>query len=183
VANLYNISCHATIEQGSTNTLPQSAIKIPAPSSGPFPQAGPLAVLSGHHYFPDPTTPTFNLVVTFLNPADPATYTTTNYGIMFTKKLNSTTPTTTPDSSALPDTGLGEAKAVPWLKLRVQTSPPAPYTMENVDQNGVQEVYRVNTVGGSAPATCAAAQQQGLIGVEGGPFQVEYAAEYWFWAQ
>ena len=71
---------------------------------------------------------------------------------------------------------------MPWVKLKVQTTPPAPYAVDIVDQKPVQEVYRVNTVGGAAPATCAMAQQNGLISADGGAFQIQYAAEYWFWA-
>lgn len=37
----------------------------------------------------------------------------------------------------------------------------------------IEEVYRVNTVGGQPPATCAG---------QNATIQVPYAAEYWFWA-
>lgn len=50
--------------------------------------------------------------------------------------------------------------AVPWLKLTAQ------------DPKGqiLQEVYRVNTAGGSPPTSC-----QGMAAT----FEVQYAAEYW----
>ncbi|PWY71731.1 hypothetical protein BO70DRAFT_298119, partial [Aspergillus heteromorphus CBS 117.55] len=49
---------------------------------------------------------------------------------------------------------------VPWLKL------------DSVESNGIKEVFRVHTINGAAPATC-----QGFDG----PFQIGYAAEYWFY--
>ncbi|KAL2268530.1 hypothetical protein VTJ83DRAFT_3376 [Remersonia thermophila] len=60
--------------------------------------------------------------------------------------------------------GLQGEGAVPWLKL-VAKQPGA---------GSLQEVYRVETVGGSAPATC-----------EGMPesFTVEYATQYWFYGK
>lgn len=39
---------------------------------------------------------------------------------------------------------------------------------------GVKEVYRVNTAGGSAPASC--------VGKVGTTFVQQYAAEYWLYA-
>lgn len=53
--------------------------------------------------------------------------------------------------------GLG---SVPWLKL-------------NAVEGDFKEVYRVNTAGGVAPKTCEGA---------GSSFQVEYSAQYWFYA-
>ncbi|KAA8568530.1 hypothetical protein EYC84_007550 [Monilinia fructicola] len=53
--------------------------------------------------------------------------------------------------------------AVPWLKL----------TARNGATGGLQEVYRVNTAGGNPPATCADRL--------GSSFDVQYAAEYWFY--
>lgn len=52
--------------------------------------------------------------------------------------------------------GLG---AVPWLKLATRLGA----------TDGLEEVYRINTAGGSAPATCAGMPLA---------FQIEYAAEY-----
>ncbi|OJJ76261.1 hypothetical protein ASPBRDRAFT_115790 [Aspergillus brasiliensis CBS 101740] len=49
---------------------------------------------------------------------------------------------------------------VPWLKLVA------------VDGAGIKEVYRVYTAGGASPATCEGHE---------GEFEVEYAAEYWFY--
>ncbi|KAE8335786.1 hypothetical protein BDV24DRAFT_155706 [Aspergillus arachidicola] len=60
-------------------------------------------------------------------------------------------------SSAAPD---DNAVNVPWLKLT------------SVNGTGVKEVYRLYTVGGQPPTNCQKRK---------GTFQVEYAAEYWFY--
>ncbi|KAI9833646.1 MAG: hypothetical protein M1819_003599 [Sarea resinae] len=54
------------------------------------------------------------------------------------------------------------AGAVDWLALTAKTG-----------SFGVSEVYRVETAGGKAPASCAGVGKAGV--------QVEYAAEYWFY--
>ncbi|OAA66178.1 hypothetical protein ISF_04016 [Cordyceps fumosorosea ARSEF 2679] len=54
--------------------------------------------------------------------------------------------------------------AVPWLRLLA--------TKDATE--GLGEVFRVSTAGGSPPDTCKDLN---------GPFQVEYAAEYWFWSK
>ena len=125
-------------------------------NSKPIHPLGSGSVLSGHHYFTDSTTATFNLVLD-----------TTNYGIFFSKKTyNVTAP-----ASAV--NGSDGSKAVPWLKLEVE-SPVAPLTIELKDLvPSVKEIYRVNTAGGAAPATCA-----GMPAA----FSRQYAAEYWFFA-
>lgn len=67
--------------------------------------------------------------------------------------------------------GTDGSKAVPWLKLEVE-SPVAPLTIEGKDLvPNVKEIYRVNTAGGAAPATCAGMPTA---------FSKQYAAEYWF---
>jgi len=52
---------------------------------------------------------------------------------------------------------------VPWLKLNAISN----------TGNSIKEIYRVNTVGGAAPATCAG--QPSII-------YVQYSAEYMFYA-
>ncbi len=48
-----------------------------------------------------------------------------------------------------------------------------PFVVEKADAVGaVMEIYRVNTAGGAAPATC--------VGMEGKTVSYQYAAEYWF---
>lgn len=65
--------------------------------------------------------------------------------------------TAAPKDASTGPNGLG---SVPWLKL------------VNVEGD-YKEVYRINTAGGVAPKTCEGVQ---------GNFDVEYAAEYWFYA-
>ena len=141
------------------NKAPAVAVDNSNPNtsnSKPIQPLGSGSVLSGHHYFTDSTTATFNLV-----------WDTTNYGIFFSKKTyNVTAP-----ASAV--NGSDGSKAVPWLKLQVE-SPVAPLTIEPKDLvPSVKEIYRVNTAGGAAPATCA-----GMPAA----FSRQYAAEYWFFA-
>ncbi|KAJ3495204.1 hypothetical protein NLG97_g3559 [Lecanicillium saksenae] len=54
--------------------------------------------------------------------------------------------------------------AVAWLRLLATKDA----------TNGLGEVFRVSTAGGSPPETCKDLS---------GPFQVEYSAEYWFWSK
>lgn len=136
----------------------------------------PLASLeSGHHYFTNGnSTATFNLHTDVTLSYGHNTQTKIiekNYGISFSKKINST---------AAPPTayyGQDGSKAVPWLKLSTigsAANPPSVQTaITQQDTVGnVQEIYRINTAGGAAPATC---------GVHAGQtFQQQYAAEYWF---
>ena len=55
---------------------------------------------------------------------------------------------------------------VPWLKLSTANAPAG--TTSNV-----KEIYRLQTTGGSAPATCAGQPPT---------FEVPYTAMYWFYA-
>lgn len=58
--------------------------------------------------------------------------------------------------------GLNGEAAVPWLKL-----------VTRVGATGkLQEVYRLETAGGSAPATCAGMPAS---------FEVQYSSQYWFY--
>lgn len=81
-----------------------------------------------------------------------------NYGITFNKKVANVSA---PAGSSV--------DSVAWLKL--QTAVPDG-DVRVPDQTGaVKEVYRVNTAGGGPPKTCEGMPEQ---------FQVQYAAEYWF---
>ncbi|EME48047.1 hypothetical protein DOTSEDRAFT_69845 [Dothistroma septosporum NZE10] len=75
------------------------------------------------------------------------------------KKVNATDA---PDTAVKGQDGQGYG-SVPWLKL----------TTKNEGQCEFQEVYRVNTAGGQPPKTCT-----GMPAA----FEVQYAAEYWFYA-
>lgn len=114
--------------------------------------------MSGHHYFSDLTTATFNLHTKH-----------TNYGITFNKKIASVSaPAMNPGD--VPNEGPDGSKPVAWLKLR--TEMPNGDVEAQDDIGGVKEIYRVNTAGGSPPATCS-----GMPAT----FEVQYAAEYWFY--
>ncbi|KAL2053268.1 hypothetical protein ABVK25_006593 [Lepraria finkii] len=164
-ANLYNVTCMAsacTSAPSSQHPLDQvPALALYANQQPPPEDANNLtplgsgSVLSGHHYFTNATTPTFNLVQGG-----------TNYGIFFSKKAFNVTA---PPGAA---NGTDGSTAVTWLKLHVET-PAAPSVIQQVDYRpNVKEIYRVNTAGGNPPKTC-----------DGMPttFEIQYAAEYWFY--
>ena len=155
MATLYNVSCQAALAPSTLAHVPDTAAqgeKID-PGQTLFP-LGPASTTSGHHYFTDATTPTFNLNTD-----------NGDLGVIFSKK-NGTT-------AAPPGAGTGSDKstAVPWLYLKVEVPPGQTADTGNV--GAVKEIYRVNTAGGNAPATCA--------GLEGTNFTRVYSAEYWFW--
>jgi Protein of unknown function (DUF3455) len=104
-------------------------------------------LLSGRHFFHN-ATPVFDLNLT----------PQAQYGYALAKK-DSASPAPT-DAPVGPN---GEP-AVPWLKLD---------TIEGT-KGGIQHVYRLNTVGGTAPKTCE--------GKTPGVFTIEYSAQYWFYA-
>lgn len=138
VATLFNVTCLAGPYPQLLALLPDIALKFSTPD--PASAMSPANLfLSGHHFFPDPTTPFFNL--------------NTNahqWGTVGCKKANATDA---PQKST----------DVPWLKLSSKAR----------DGCTISEVYRLNTKGGQAPATCKGKESA---------FTVEYAAEYWFWS-
>ena len=153
-----------------TTTAPPAAYdasKILSAGLPPHQMNNPLFNISGHHYFsgifPN-ITPTFNLHASDDSP---------DYGVYFAK-----VDTKAPAAAMLgtQSTSRGGEAAVAWLKLDVPSTPPAPYQVLAADQKGVQEIFRVNTVGGNANATDCASHGDGTV------FSVNYAAEYWFWA-
>ena len=149
LATLFNASCIAADYPEILATLPNATLQVALPVQGAL--LFPSNILtSGHHYFSDATTPTFNLDTQI-----------GDYGITFSKK-NSTTPA--PAGAAAGPVGVSPVYgAVPWLKL----------TAKEGTVGSVKEVYRVNTAGGSPPPTCS-----GM----GSAFEVQYAAEYWFFS-
>ncbi|KAL9128290.1 MAG: hypothetical protein Q9217_002995, partial [Psora testacea] len=152
VADLYNATCTTGfLGDAVTNKLTNNIAQQDQQSN-----LAQNLIRSGQHYFPDNTTPVFNL-----NTAK------ANYGITFTKK-NASIP-----APADASTSQDKSAAVPWLKLKVQTPPPTPYQLDAKDSaSNVAEIYRLNTAGGAQP-TCD--------GYMGRKFQKQYAAEYWFW--
>lgn len=97
--------------------------------------------VSGAHYFTNSTTPFFNMDASQWKIGEAPC------------AKNSSVPA--PDAAAKGQKG---EKAVPWLKLI--TRPGA--------TGGLQEVYRVETAGGSAPETCKGMPAE---------FEVQYAAQ------
>ena len=63
--------------------------------------------------------------------------------------------------SAAPDNGSGD---VPWLKLEAQAQGTT---------SQIKEIYRLQTQGGSAPASCSG---------QGPTIEVPYSAQYWFYS-
>ena len=152
LATLYNATClTGLLGTDTTDQLTDFAAKQSRNTKVPS------LLASGHHYFSDLTTPTFNLHTA-----------NRDYGIDFAKKANATAA---PSSSSTSQDG---SAAVPWLQLKVEIPPLAPYSLDPADTNTVAEIYRINTAGGSAPVTCA--------DHVGSNFTQEYAAEYWFWS-
>ena len=83
-------------------------------------------LLSGHHYFMDSTTPTFDMATK-----------KDFYGLaVCAKSASSPAPSDAPKG----ENGFG---SVPWLKLA-----------DKGTSNGFKEVYRLNTAAGAAPPTC-----------------------------
>lgn len=101
-------------------------------------------VVIGHHYFPDPNTPTFDFRMN----------SNTDY---IEAKKSADVPA--PNYSYRGRDGQGDG-AVDWLKLTKKKAAP-----------GLEEVYRMVTAGGNPPKTCAGMDKE---------FDVEYAAEYYF---
>ena len=156
VASLFNASCvvsaypdiSAMLSSVSLNfnlsdlsSVPSSALTFPASflKQTLAPTSG-MAV-SGAHFFTNSSTPFFNM--------DASQW---KIGEAPCAKNNSTPA---PEAAAKGQQG---EKAVPWLKLI--TRPGA--------TGGLQEVYRVETAGGSAPETCTGMPAS---------FEVQYAAQ------
>ena len=155
-AALYDASCIAASPQMSffLSLLPDFALEQKIdPSTAPNNFFG--TQLLGHHYFTSPTSPVFNLDTANGN----AGY------VAVSKKAAVSAPT----GAMKGVNGQGNG-AVSWLYLSKN---------EQLTQNEVAagqktfgSVYRVNTAGGNPPTTCGSLTDD---------FQVEYAAEYWFY--
>lgn len=158
-ATLFNASCLSTTRPKLLALVTPAVLSFPTPPSTSKQIFPANLLLSGQHYFSDPKTPVFNLHTP-----------NHNYGIWFGKKIANVTA---PDT-AVKNTGLKGEAAVPWLKLQVLDVGAQGSDVRQEDtEAGVKEIYRVNTHGGSAPATCA--------GKHEGEFEIDYAAEYWFY--
>lgn len=144
LATLFNASCLAATYPELLHMLPKMALQFQLTEDEA--KMGPANMaISGKHFFTNDTTPFFNLNRPALE-----------LGEAPCQKLNGTAaPTDAP-------VGLKGETAVPWLKLLTRDGA----------TGDMQEVYRVETAGGSAPAVCKDQPAE---------FTVEYAAQYWFY--
>jgi hypothetical protein len=143
LATLFNASCIAAMSPDLAAALTRAALHFDLAQSETAQKLSPSNLArSGVHFFTDSTTPFFNLDVS----------SAWKLGEIPCGKAGSAPA---PQNAGR---GLGGEAAVPWLKLSAKQGA----------TGGLQEVYRVETVGGSAPATC-----------EGMPasFEVQYSTQ------
>ncbi|OTB05231.1 hypothetical protein M426DRAFT_141374 [Hypoxylon sp. CI-4A] len=145
VATLFNASCVAATYPDLLGMLPKLALQFNLTEQEDARMGPTNLIISGKHYFTNTTTPFFNL--------DTTQYQIGEAGCSKDSQTNA------PDDA--PKGQQGE-KAVAWLRLKTHTG----------STGNLQEVYRIQTAGGSPPATC-----------QGQPaaFEVQYSAQYWFW--
>ncbi|PLB38536.1 uncharacterized protein BDW47DRAFT_105011 [Aspergillus candidus] len=143
VARLYNATCIAANYPDVIHTLPGLAYKLTLPPGDADPLPPANIDLLGYHFF-ESKVPIFDLDTTVSR----------KFGVARTKKVS--------DIDAPSDAIQGENGAVAWLYL------------ETVDGTigGYSGVYRVDTVGGSAPKTCEGMESS---------FTVQYAANYYLY--
>lgn len=152
VATLFNASCVASTYPDLLNMLPRVALAFNLTESDAYTSnlvpantntrlAPGNYMISGHHYFLTTTTPFFNLD-------------TDNWQLGAAPCSKNATENAPADAPA----GQNGEKAVAWLKLKTA----------DTATGQLQEVYRVQTAGGSPPATCA-----GMSAA----FEVQYSAQ------
>lgn len=141
VATLFNASCVAAVDPDHLQMLPKIFLQVSMADSEDTDSVPSGLTMSGRHFFTNITTPFFDLDTSSQILGTAACY-----------KNNSATA----DSDA-PEDRQGEL-AVPWLKLLARPGA----------TGGLQEIYRVETAGGSAPATCSGMPSS---------FEVDYAAQ------
>lgn len=144
VARLYNATCAAANYPQLLARLPNASLVFGSPAVEDEPLHPAPLYFSGDHFFIDAKTPVFNVGTK-----------SDFYGVAVCAKSDSSAAPA--DAPAGPN-GLG---SVPWLKLA-----------DTGASTGFKEVYRVNTAGGVAPASCEGQEAQ---------FKVDYATEYWFY--
>ncbi|KAK4114918.1 hypothetical protein N656DRAFT_767044 [Canariomyces notabilis] len=149
VATLYNASCIVATNPDLAGTLAKAAMHFNPSENAVTQQLVPSNLgASGVHYFKDATTAFFNLDA----------FPTWKIGeIPCGKNASIPAPVGAPK-------GLNNEPAVAWLKLLAKSGA----------TGGLEEVYRVETIGGSPPASCRGMPAQ---------FEVQYATEYWFYAK
>ena len=141
VASLFNATCVAATYPDLLAILPKVVLQFDADPDIDNKIGPSNLALSGHHFFKNNTTPFFDLDTASMQLGEAST----------TKNNTVAAPADAP-------VGLKGEPAVAWLKLLTQSG----------STGDLQEVYRVNTAGGSAPATCA-----GMPAT----FEVQYAAQ------
>ncbi|KAK1760930.1 hypothetical protein QBC47DRAFT_456617 [Echria macrotheca] len=147
VATLFNATCIASTYPELAKLLVKVALQFNLTQSEASRRLAPSNLaISGKHFFTPSLTPFFNLDVSD------------------TMKLGEVPCAKNASSPAPPNAPVGQQgeAAVPWLKL----------TAKPGATGDLQEVYRVETAGGSAPATCKGMPAD---------FEVQYAAQYWFY--
>lgn len=145
LATLFDASCIASSYPSLLSLMPGIALSFPVP-----PSTSAENMLGGHHWFADPTTPYFDLDAGVKQ-----------YGKVATNGVTKQSTNAPVSGPSIQSANGKTSKPVAWLRLESKDS-----------SNGIKTVYRLNTAGGSAPATCS-----GMPAA----FQVQYAAEYWFW--
>jgi hypothetical protein len=130
LATLFNASCVASTYPDILTMLPSLALQFNLTNADQTTLSPSSLQISGHHYFANLTTPTFNLDTASMN-----------LGIAPSARNNSVAA---PSGAPVGQYGAGFG-AVAWLKL---------LTIDGATGN-LQEIYRVNTAGGNPPATCA----------------------------
>lgn len=153
VASLFNVSCIAATSSSTLSTLPNLALQY-LDNKSSISLLGLDRVLSGQHYFTLSGTPFFDL-----------SSSSHDYGRVGVKVRDRTSA---PEGAPKGRDGTGWG-SVGWLKLEADTD-----MMASGTNDTFEEVFRVNTAGGMPPDDCS--------GVDGA-FEVEYAAEYWFYSQ
>jgi len=141
LATLFNASCVASTYPDVLDILPKVALQFNIIQGVTKVLSPSNLVASGVHYFLNATTAFFNLDIGDLQ-----------LGQMPASKNNSVAA---PADAA---TGLQGEAAVPWLKLLAQPGA----------TGNLREVYRLDTAGGSAPATC--------VGMPAA-FELQYSAQ------
>lgn len=152
VATLFNATCIAATYPDLLAMIPRVALTfnlsestaytsnlVPASTNARL--APGNYMISGHHYFLTTSTPYFNL-------------NTDNWQLGAAPCSKNATEPAPADAA----TGQGGEKAVAWLKLKTV----------NGATGQLEEVYRVETAGGSPPATC--------VGMAAA-FEVQYSAQ------
>ena len=144
MATLFNASCVASTYPDLAKILPRVAMRFNL-TNPELPRMAPSNLaISGKHWFTAQMTPFFDLDT----PSQ-------QLGVAACAK-NASMP-----APADAQKGQKGEPAVPWLKL----------TTKEGSTGNLQEVYRVETVGGSAPASC-----KGMPAT----FEVQYSAQYVF---